>query len=158
MRSRYEPYMNIGQADESIPLSEEFLVKNVMQYFSYAKAKIVELYGDRKSGGWDGTSRYIGGIGAVVLEFESAALRDSFLKAIMPVCRFCGPEYWSQLVFAPMDGSGECYGICLEREKESAESPSRIFVVNLQCPSPIRFWAPTKYHQQHLWFADGTLN
>ena len=123
-----------------------------------AKAKIVELYGDRKSGGWDGTSRYIGGIGAVVLEFESVTLRDSFLKAIMPVCRLCGPECWSQLVFAPMDGSGECYGICLEREKESDESPSRIFVVNLQCPSPIRFWAPTKYHHQHLWFADGTMN
>ena len=69
-----------------------------------AMAKIVELYGDKKFGDWDGTSRYIGGIGAVVLEFESIAMRDSFLKAIMPVCRLCGPECWSQLVFAPMDG------------------------------------------------------
>jgi len=122
-----------------------------------AMAKIVELYGDKKFGDWDGTSRYIGGIGAVVLEFESIAMRDSFLKAIMPVCRLCGPECWSQLVFAPMDGSGECYGICIEPEKESDESPSRIFIINLDCPSPIRFWPPRKYHNQHLWFADGTI-
>jgi len=122
------------------------------------KAKIVELYGDKKFGDWDGTSRYTGVIGAVVLEFESIAMRDNFLKAVMPVCRLCGPECWSQLVFAPMDGSGECYGICIEREKESDESTARVFIVNLECSSPIRFWPPRKYHHRHLWFADGTMN
>lgn len=120
------------------------------------RAKIVELYGDRKSGDWDGKSKYIGGVGAVVLEFESVAMRDSFLRAVIPVCRICEPECWSQLVVAPMDGSGECYGICLERETKPEGSPSRIFIVNLDCPAQIRFWPPRQYGSQHVWFADGT--
>ena len=119
-----------------------------------AKAKIVELYGDRRSGDWDGGSRYAGAIGAVVLEFESVAIRDNFLKAIMPVCRLCGPECWSQLVFAPMDESGECYGICIEREMKPDEPASRVCIVNLDNTYPIYFSVPVKYHHQHLDFAE----
>ena len=122
------------------------------------RADIVELYGDKKSGGWDGKSKYIGGIGAVVLEFESVAIRDRFLKSVVPVCRLCEPGCWSQLVVAPMDGSGECYGICLERESKPEDSPSRIFIINLESPAPIRFWPPRQYGSQHVWFADGTCN
>ena len=122
------------------------------------RAKIAELYGDRKFGGWDGASKYMGGIGAVVLEFESVAARDSFLKTVIPVCRLCGPECWSQLVVAPMDDSGECYGICLERERKPEDSPSRIFIINLECPAQIRFWPSRQYGSQHVWFADSTIN
>lgn len=122
------------------------------------RANIVELYGDKEFGGWDGKSKYLGGIGAVVLEFESVAMRDSFLRAVIPVCRICEPECWSQLVVSPMDGSGECYGICLERESKPEGSPSRIFIINLECPAPIRFWPPRQYGSEHVWFADGTIN
>lgn len=122
------------------------------------RAKIVELYGDKMSGGWEGKSKYVGGIGAVVLEFESVAMRDSLLKSVIPVCRFCEPGCWSQLVVAPTDGSGECYGICLERESKPEGSPSRIFVINLACPAQIRFWPPRQYGSKHVWFADGTIN
>ena len=120
------------------------------------RAKIAELYGDKEPGGWDGTSKYTGGIGAVVLEFESVAMRNSFLRAVISACRLCEPECWDQLVFAPMDGSGECYGICLEREGKPEGSPSRIFIINLECPSQIRFWPPRQYGSRHVWFADGT--
>jgi len=119
------------------------------------RANIAELYGDKEFGGWDGKSKYQGGIGAVVLEFESVAMRDRFLKAVIPACRLCEPGCWGQLVFAPMDGSGECYGICLERESKPEGSPSRIFVINLDCPSQIRFWPPRQYGSRHVWFADG---
>ena len=119
-----------------------------------AKAKIVELSGDKRSGDWDGKSRYTGAIGAVVLEFDGVAMRNSFLKAIMPVCRLCGPECWSQLVFAPMDGSSECYGICIERETKPDEPTSRVFIVNLDNTYPIYFSVPVKYHRQHLDFAE----
>ena len=119
-----------------------------------AKAKIVELNGDKRSGDWDGKSRYTGAIGAIALEFENVAMRDSFLKAVMPVCRLCGPECWSQLVFAPMDGSGECYGICIGPETKPDEPAPRIFIVNLDSTYPIYFSVPVKYHHQHLGFAE----
>ena len=122
------------------------------------RAKIAELYGDKEFGVWDGASKFTGGIGAVVLEFEGVAMRDRFLKAVVPACRLCGPECWSQLVVAPMDGSGECYGICLEREGKGEGSPSRIFIINLDCPAQIRFWPPRQYGSEHVWFADGTVN
>lgn len=119
-------------------------------------ARVVELYGDRPNREWTGADEYNGAIGAVVLEFDSVSIRDAFLKSVLPACRYCGPECWEQLAFAPMDGGGEIYGICLEREKKPEGAPSRIFIIRLDCPSAIRFWPPREYGSSHVWFADGT--
>ncbi len=121
------------------------------------KVKVVELYGDKTFGAWDGTSRYLGDIGAVVIEFDSVAMRDRFLKAVLPVCRLCGPECWSQLVLAPTDGTGECYGICLEIEGKPNGSSSHVFIINLDSPFEIRFWPPRQYGSRHVWFANANL-
>lgn len=120
-------------------------------------AKLVELYGNKKFNGWDEKSRYDGPVGAVVLEFESMAERDRFLRAILPVCQMTGPECWDQLLFAPMDSSREMYGICLEREGKKDGESSRIFVIELGCSMDIRFWPSENYHRRHLWFADEAI-
>lgn len=125
---------------------EEFVLGGV-------RAGIVELYG-AKPEDWSDGSEFRGAVGAMTLEFANVAERDRFLRAAVPVCRFCGPECWEQLVFAPMDEEGSVYGICLEREKKSDGTSSRIFIIDLKTESEIRFWPPREYQSRHIWFAD----
>lgn len=122
-----------------------------------AVASVVELYSDRPDREWNGAASYNGLVGAIVIEFDTIAERDKFLKAVIPACRYCGPDCWEQLAFAPMDGSGDIYGICLERERKPEGTPSRIFMIRLDCPSAIRFWPPREYGSSHIWFADSTI-